>query len=89
MKKPKVLVIGSNNFSGSHFVAEALHASDATWGVSHSTEPHPMFLPYRWPVEERGHALATAENFNFETIDLNSQLNDLLKLIDRCNQKWL
>jgi len=24
MNKPKVLVIGSNSFSGSHFVAEAL-----------------------------------------------------------------
>jgi dTDP-glucose 4,6-dehydratase len=53
--------------------------------VSRSTEPHPVFLPYRWPLEGEGklRALATAENFSFKAIDLNSQLNDLLELIDR------
>ena len=84
MSKPKVLVIGSNSFSGSHFVAEALRAGHAVWGVSRSTEPHPVFLPYRWPLNgEEATALATAENFQFQAIDLNSQLNDLLELIDR------
>ena len=83
MSKPKVLVIGSNSFSGSHFVAEALRADHAVWGVSRSTEPHPVFLPYRWPIDGREQALATAENFHFQAIDLNSQLNDLLTLIDR------
>ena len=32
MSKPKVLVIGSNSFSGSHFVAEALAAGHSVWG---------------------------------------------------------
>ena len=50
MNKPKVLVIGSNSFSGSHFVAEALGAGHAVWGVSRSPEPNPVFLPYRWPA---------------------------------------
>ena len=54
MSKPKVLVIGSNSFSGSHFVAEALRNGHAVWGVSRSTEPHPVFLPYRWPINEGG-----------------------------------
>ena len=49
MNKPKVLVIGSNSFSGSHFVAEALAAGHPVWGVSRSAEPNPVFLPYRWP----------------------------------------
>ncbi len=83
MSKSKVLVIGSNSFSGSHFVAEALRAGHVVWGVSRSTEPDPVFLPYRWPIEGRGQALATAENFHFQAIDLNSQLNELLELIDR------
>ncbi len=83
MSKPKVLVIGSNSFSGSHFVAEALRDGHAVWGVSRSTEPHPVFLPYRWPNEGGEQTLATAENFHFQAIDLNSQLNDLLELIDR------
>ena len=78
MSKQKVLVIGSNSFSGSHFVAEALRAGHAVWGVSRYTEPHPVFLPYRWPVQGEGPALATPENFYFQAIDLNSQLNALL-----------
>ena len=53
MSKPKVLVIGSNSFSGSHFVAEALAAGHIVWGVSRSTEPNQVFLPYRWPVNGR------------------------------------
>ena len=83
MSKPKILVIGSNSFSGSHFVAEALRAGHSVWGVSRSMEPHPVFLPYRWPIEGEGQALATPENFSFQAIDLNSQLNTLLDLIDR------
>ena len=83
MNKPKVLVIGSNSFSGSHFVAEALAAGHPVWGVSRSAEPNPVFLPYRWPQAGGGAPLATAENFSFEAIDLNSQLNALLDLIDR------
>ena len=47
MSKPKVLVIGSNSFSGSHFVAEALAGGHQVWGVSRSAEPNPVFLPYR------------------------------------------
>ena len=52
------------------------------WGVSRSDEPNQVFLPYRWPKEGQK-ALATAENFSFKAIDLNSQLNTLLELIDR------
>ena len=83
MSNPKILVIGSNSFSGSHFVAEALRAGHHVWGVSRSREPHSVFLPYRWPVEGTDQTLATAENFSFQAIDLNSQLSDLLDLIDR------
>ncbi|MAR08816.1 MAG: dTDP-glucose 4,6-dehydratase [Blastopirellula sp.] len=83
MSKPKILVLGSNSFSGSHFVAEALRAGHNVWGVSRSTEPHQVFLPYRWPLKDDSSGLATAENFCFQSIDLNTQLNQLLELIDR------
>ena len=83
MSKPKVLVIGSNSFSGSHFVAEALECGHTVWGVSRSPEPHPVFLPYRWTQAEGKPALANSENFNFQAIDLNSQLQILEELIDR------
>ena len=83
MNMQKVLVIGSNSFSGSHFVAEALASGHPVWGVSRSREPHPVFLPYRWSVDGGFQALASSENFQFQAIDLNSQLSDLLNLIDR------
>jgi len=83
MIKQKILVIGSNSFSGSHFVAEALSAGHPVWGVSRSPEPNNVFLPYRWPQANNGDALGTAENFTFLAIDLNSQLNQLLELIDK------
>ena len=82
MNKPKILVIGSNSFSGSHFVAEALRNGHSVWGVSRSHEPNPVFLPYYWPLKERGQLTSTTKNFIFHRIDLNSQLNQLLQLID-------
>jgi dTDP-glucose 4,6-dehydratase len=83
MTSEKVLVIGSNSFSGSHFVAEALRAEHQAWGVSRSPEPDDVFLPYHWPDPATGKPLATADNFCFQTVDLNYQLNDLIALIDR------
>ena len=83
MSKAKILVIGSNSFSGSHFVAEALRAGHQVWGVSRSPEPQSVFLPYRWFRPESTTTLATPENFIFKAIDLNSQLNELLTLIDQ------
>lgn len=83
MNKPKILVIGSNSFSGSHFVAEALGSGHCVWGVSRSPEPKPIFLPYRWTQSNGGSCLATSENFNFQAIDLNRDLNTLLEIIER------
>lgn len=83
MSSEKILVIGSNSFSGSHFVAEALRSGHNVWGVSRSVEPESVFLPYRWPEPTIGEPLATADNFAFKSIDLNSQLSELLELIDR------
>jgi dTDP-glucose 4,6-dehydratase len=83
MMTSKILVIGSNSFSGSHFVAEALRVGHELWGVSRSPELDPVFLPYRWLVEASGQPLASTENFHFRTIDLNTQLSELLALIDR------
>ena len=42
------LVIGSNSFSGSHFVAKAIQEGFDVWGVSRSNEYNSIFLPYKW-----------------------------------------
>ena len=79
----KILVIGSNSFSGSHFVAEALRSGHQVSAVSRSAQLDPVFLPYRWPDATTGKPVATPENFSFHSINLNNQLADLMQLIDQ------
>jgi dTDP-glucose 4,6-dehydratase len=71
MNNIRLLVIGSNSFSGSHFVAEALRADHHVWGVSRSAELDPVFLPYRWLDQSKGVPLATCENFQFKGTSRN------------------
>jgi len=80
--KSKILVIGSNSFSGSHFVANALEGGHYVWGVSRSPEINTIFLPYLWPKVVSNECLARPENYSFQVIDLNKDLNELLELID-------
>ena len=43
----KILVIGSNSFSGSHFVDYVLKKKYKVFGLSRSKEPSSEFLPYK------------------------------------------
>jgi dTDP-glucose 4,6-dehydratase len=65
-------VIGSNSFSGAHFVDHVLGQGAAVLGISRSDEPNPAFLAYRW----RG----VPERFEFHRGDLN---RDLPAIVDR------
>lgn len=68
------LVIGSNSFSGASFVASLLERGIEVVGVSRSEEPNPVFLPYTWP--------ASRGRFTFHAIDLNHQLDELIRLVE-------
>ena len=70
------LVIGSNSFTGGHFVHHLLEYGHKVIGVSRSEEPHNIFLPYKGLSNK-------LENFHFERIDLNYDLNGLMKIIRR------
>jgi dTDP-glucose 4,6-dehydratase len=70
----KILVLGSNSFSGASFVAYCLDQGADVIGVSRSAEPHTAFLPYRWT--ERG------PSFRFFAYDLNHHLDAIMALID-------
>ena len=48
MKEDSFLVIGSNSFSGSHFVREALSYGFDVCGVSRSEIPNQVFFPNSW-----------------------------------------
>ena len=52
MNKKRILVIGSNSFSGSHFVNHALTEGAQVWGISRSKQPNKAFLPYEWQDKE-------------------------------------
>lgn len=69
----RFLVIGSNSFSGAHFCRYLLMRDHGVMGVSRSPEPNSVFLPYRWLPAQTG--------FQFEQIDLNRQISELIALI--------
>ena len=68
MSKPKVLVIGSNSFSGSYSWLKHSEAGHSVWGVSRSTEPHSVFLPYRWPIGGEGNRLLQLRTSTFKAL---------------------
>ena len=70
----RFLVIGSNSFTGSHFVRHLLDRGHEGLGVSRSEEPEPLFLAHRWG-DDRG--------FQFHRIDLNHDLERLVDLVNR------
>ena len=68
------LVIGSNSFSGAHFVRHLIEQGHEVLGVSRSEEPDDVFLPYKWLPDWK-------ERFRFEQIDLNHDLDRLMDLV--------
>lgn len=69
----RIVVIGSNSFSGSHFVAHALRAGLEVVGISRSQEPDAIFLPYK---------KGETELFRFYALDLNHDLDKIMEVIN-------
>lgn len=63
----RLVVIGSNSFSGSHFCDYALKNGYDVLGISRSLEPEVAFRPYAWNGD--------ASAFRFECLDLNLDLD--------------
>ena len=62
----RVAVIGSNSFSGSHFVARLIREGFDVLGLSRSEEVHGLFRPYSWEPSNR------SGSWNFVRADLNA-----------------
>jgi dTDP-glucose 4,6-dehydratase len=69
--KMTVCVIGSNSFSGAHFVRHALRQGADVLGISRSDQPHAAFLPYRWEAAHDD----DPGRFRFQKGDLNHDLD--------------
>lgn len=68
----KVVVIGSNSFSGAHFVDFTLGEELEVIGLSRSVEPHTVFLPYKNKQNLK---------FKFYQMDINHDLDKIMKVI--------
>lgn len=67
------LVIGSNSFTGAHFVRFLLERGETVAGASRSPEPHLAYLPYRWDSVPAPRGIYQ--------IDLNHDLAELMRVV--------
>ena len=67
-----IFVIGSNSFSGSSFISFLLRNGLSVVGISRSPEPINSLCPYKW---------IDNSNFRFHQLDLNKNLDEIIKLI--------
>lgn len=68
----KAVVIGSNSFSGAHFVDFLLQEKFDVVGISRSPQPDKVFLPY---------LLSKNSKFKFYQLDLNCDLVKVMEVI--------
>ena len=69
----KVVVIGSNSFSGAYFVNYLIQRNMQVMGISRSPEPSDVFLPYKWDTN--------VKLFEFNQLDLNHNLVNIMDKI--------
>lgn len=70
----KIVVIGSNSFSGSDFIDNALAETNYNvYGISRSPEKTSLFLPYK--------ENANIKRFSFHQMDLNQNMGELKKFL--------
>lgn len=78
---PKIAVIGSNSFSGSHFIGNFLDNTDyEIIGISRSPQYPSIFLPYSRLKERTPFQFFT--RFKFFQLDMNKRLPDIISLLD-------
>jgi dTDP-glucose 4,6-dehydratase len=78
----KVLVIGSNSFSGSHFVKYLLDKDYEVLALSRSPELHNVFLPYKW-------VNSSIINLKFIQMDINKDLVDIVEKIKLFKPRYI
>ena len=75
------VVIGSNSFTGSHFVDAILaKPSNHVVGISRSPESASLFLPYK---QRR------SSNFEFHQVDLVREPNKLMSVLDQVRPRYV
>ena len=77
----RVVVIGSNSFSGSHFIDLLLEKGEYNViGISRSHEKKDIYLPYK---------KRDLNKYKFCRFDLNKDMSDILKLLDKFKPEYI
>ena len=87
MDSRKIIVIGSNSFSGSNFVCKAIKKGFDVMGISRSVEPSSVFLPYKWKDNELKYGIK--QKFIFRKLDLNKDLEGFVESIDNFQPDYI
>ena len=80
--KIRFLIIGSNSFTGSHFVNFCLNKKHKIIGVSRSKELQDFFLEYKNNVNLK-------KNFIFFKLDLNKDIGRLISIIKKTKPSYI
>jgi dTDP-glucose 4,6-dehydratase len=79
--KRKIVVIGSNSFSGSDFIDLLLDDErNEVIGISRSPEKSALFLPYKQ---------CQRANFRFHQMDLNKHIPQIIELLDSLEPEYV
>jgi dTDP-glucose 4,6-dehydratase len=77
MNFKKVVVLGSNSFTGAHFIDYVLKNSDAKIiGISRSPEYNPILLPYIYKKNK-------SNKFTFMQLDVNQDTKKIIEILER------
>lgn len=76
-----IAVLGSNSFSGAHFVDYCLDMGHDVIGISRSSEPSSIFIPYK--LNKR------YAKFEFHKFDLNRNNEDVFALLKKRKPKYI
>jgi len=80
--KTKILVLGSNSFSGASFVNYSLNNNYSVVGISRSKQPNNVFLPYSNNSFQEDH-------FEFHQLDINNNIDKIINLINRQQPEYI
>jgi len=82
--REKIIVIGSNSFSGSSFISFLIKRDevDKVIGISRSDEPYSIFLPYKDDMKNQA-------KFDFHKIDLNTEVEKAIDLIIKFKPQYV
>jgi dTDP-glucose 4,6-dehydratase len=76
----KIIVIGSNSFSGASYCQFALKKRAQIIGISRSEEPVEALLPYKWVDHDQ---------FAFHRLNLNHDLSMIMDLINKVKPEYV